>query len=67
MSASFRLDRLLANMGYGSRREVQQLVRAGGVTLDGGPGPGGVRDSGSCGEQTRRAVSWPVTRPGARS
>ena len=37
MSVSFRLDRLLANMGYGSRREVQQLVRAGGVTLDGAP------------------------------
>lgn len=35
MSASFRLDRLLANMGYGSRREVQQMVRAGVVTLDG--------------------------------
>ena len=31
----FRLDRLLANMGYGSRREVQGLVRAGRVTLDG--------------------------------
>ncbi|HZH10845.1 MAG TPA: pseudouridine synthase [Microvirga sp.] len=30
-----RLDRLLANMGYGSRREVQQLVHAGLVTLDG--------------------------------
>jgi 16S rRNA pseudouridine516 synthase len=30
-----RLDRLLANMGYGSRREVQQLVRYGAVTLDG--------------------------------
>ena len=30
-----RLDRLLANMGYGSRREVQQLARAGLVTLDG--------------------------------
>ena len=35
MSATFRLDRLLANMGYGSRREVQQLVRLGAVTLDG--------------------------------
>lgn len=35
MSATLRLDRLLANMGYGSRREVQQLVRAGLVTLDG--------------------------------
>jgi 16S rRNA pseudouridine516 synthase len=32
-----RLDRLLANMGYGSRREVQGLVRAGRVTLDGAP------------------------------
>ena len=30
-----RLDRLLANMGYGSRREVQSLVDAGLVTLDG--------------------------------
>lgn len=37
MSASLRLDRLLANMGYGSRREVQALVRAGEVTLDGAP------------------------------
>ena len=33
--ATVRLDRLLANMGYGSRREVQGLVRAGAVTLDG--------------------------------
>jgi 16S rRNA pseudouridine516 synthase len=32
---TLRLDRLLANLGYGSRREVQQLVRAGLVTLDG--------------------------------
>ncbi len=30
-----RLDRLLANMGYGSRKEMQQLVKAGAVTLDG--------------------------------
>ncbi len=30
-----RLDRLLANMGYGSRREVQGLVVDGLVTLDG--------------------------------
>ncbi len=35
MSATVRLDRLLANLGYGSRREVQQLVRYGAVTLDG--------------------------------
>ncbi|MCG7393104.1 16S rRNA pseudouridine(516) synthase [Microvirga sp. ACRRW] len=32
---TLRLDRLLANLGYGSRREVQQLVYAGLVTLDG--------------------------------
>ena len=30
-----RLDRLLANLGYGSRKEVQALVRAGAVVLDG--------------------------------
>jgi 16S rRNA pseudouridine516 synthase len=35
MSKAVRLDRLLANLGYGSRREVQALVRSGGVTLDG--------------------------------
>ena len=32
---TLRLDRLLANLGYGSRREVQQLIWAGLVTLDG--------------------------------
>jgi 16S rRNA pseudouridine516 synthase len=32
---SVRLDRLLANLGYGSRREVQNLITRGGVTLDG--------------------------------
>lgn len=32
---TLRLDRLLANLGYGSRREVQSLVDAGLVTLDG--------------------------------
>jgi len=30
-----RLDRLLANLGYGSRKQVQSLVAAGLVTLDG--------------------------------
>jgi 16S rRNA pseudouridine516 synthase len=30
-----RLDRLLANLGYGSRRDVQALVAGGKVTLDG--------------------------------
>ncbi|NEX94681.1 pseudouridine synthase [Caulobacter sp. 17J65-9] len=32
---TLRLDRLLSNLGYGSRREVQSLVRAGRVKLDG--------------------------------
>ena len=32
---TLRLDRLLANLGYGSRREVQQLVWAGLVKLNG--------------------------------
>lgn len=32
---SLRLDRLLSNLGYGSRREVQQMVRNGWVSLDG--------------------------------
>jgi 16S rRNA pseudouridine516 synthase len=32
---SLRLDRLLANLGYGSRREVQQIIKAGLVSLDG--------------------------------
>jgi 16S rRNA pseudouridine516 synthase len=32
---TLRLDRLLANLGYGSRQEAQQLVRAGLVRLDG--------------------------------
>ncbi len=35
MSVAIRLDRLLGNLGYGSRREVAGLVRAGGVMLDG--------------------------------
>jgi 16S rRNA pseudouridine516 synthase len=34
-AAPVRLDKLLANLGYGSRRDVQALVRAGRVTLDG--------------------------------
>ncbi len=32
-----RLDRLLTSLGYAARREVQGLVRAGAVTLDGVP------------------------------
>ena len=35
LPARLRLDRLLANLGYGSRREVQALVAAGRVLLDG--------------------------------
>lgn len=38
---TLRLDRLLANLGYGSRREMQALARNGRVTLDGTP----VRDA----------------------
>jgi 16S rRNA pseudouridine516 synthase len=30
-----RLDKLLANLGYGSRREIQHLARAGAIRLDG--------------------------------
>lgn len=37
-----RLDRLLANLGYGSRREVHGLVREGAVVLEGAQ----VRDAG---------------------
>ena len=32
-----RLDRLLANLGYGSRKEVQSLAREGLIVLDGAP------------------------------
>jgi 16S rRNA pseudouridine516 synthase len=35
MNAKLRLDRLLANLGYGTRRTVQNIVNAGQVTLDG--------------------------------
>jgi 16S rRNA pseudouridine516 synthase len=35
MSAMVRLDKLLANLGYGSRRDIQQLVRHGEIVLDG--------------------------------
>lgn len=35
--STMRLDRLLANMGYGSRREVETLVYRGQVLLDGAP------------------------------
>ena len=34
---SIRLDRLLANLGYGSRREVQAMAKRGRVRLDGEP------------------------------
>ncbi len=39
--AALRLDRLLANMGYGSRREIQALAKNGRILLDGEP----VRDA----------------------
>lgn len=38
---TMRLDRLLANLGYGSRREMQALAKNGRITLDGEP----VRDA----------------------
>lgn len=38
---SLRLDRLLANLGYGSRREMQALAKNGRITFDGEP----VRDA----------------------
>ena len=34
---SLRLDRLLGNLGYGSRREIGEMVRHGRVLLDGKP------------------------------
>ncbi len=37
MSQKLRLDRLLANLGYGSRRTVQNLIHAESVVLDGKP------------------------------
>ena len=39
---ALRLDRLLANLGYGSRKEAQALAAAGLVVLDGAP----LRDAG---------------------
>lgn len=35
LPTQLRLDRLLANMGYGSRKEMQALVRGGAIRLDG--------------------------------
>ena len=34
---TMRLDRLLANLGYGSRKEIHQLAEAGEILLDGAP------------------------------
>ncbi len=34
---AMRLDRLLANLGYGSRKEIQALAKAARITLDGAP------------------------------
>lgn len=33
-SPSSRVDKLLASMGYGSRKEIARLAKAGGITLD---------------------------------
>ena len=37
MTKAVRLDKLLSNLGYGSRRQVQEMVAAGWVSLDGAP------------------------------
>jgi len=37
LPTTLRLDRLLANLGYGARKQVQQMVRDGLVVLDGKP------------------------------
>lgn len=34
-TVTLRIDRLLANLGYGSRREIQQMADSGRITLDG--------------------------------
>jgi 16S rRNA pseudouridine516 synthase len=36
-TGAMRLDRLLTNLGYGSRKQVQALARHGGISLDGAP------------------------------
>jgi 16S rRNA pseudouridine516 synthase len=35
MTSALRLDRLLSNLGYGSRREIEQMAKAGRIILDG--------------------------------
>ena len=37
IASQMRLDRLLANMGYGSRKEMQGLAKMGRIVLDGEP------------------------------
>ena len=39
MTTTMRIDRLLANMGYGSRREIAALVAGDRITLDSAPLP----------------------------
>ena len=58
MSGAIRLDRLLANLGYGSRSEVQQLARRGAVIVDGAPAmDAGVRISLTADLPARLSVS----------
>jgi 16S rRNA pseudouridine516 synthase len=42
MGTKQRIDKILSNMGYGSRKEVKELIRAGSVEIDGAV----VKDSG---------------------
>lgn len=37
MSGTSRLDKLLANLGYGSRNDIHELVRRGAIVLDAAP------------------------------
>ena len=37
LPTTLRLDRLLSNLGYGSRKEAQAMARAGWIVLDGAP------------------------------
>ena len=55
---SVRLDKLLANLGYGSRREIQGLARAGALRLAGA-------DLGDAGDRIALAYEHVAGRLGA--
>ena len=37
--ATARVDQLLSSMGYGSRKDMARMAKAGGISLDGGDQP----------------------------